>query len=233
MEKLTDREVREKLVSRGVQSLSDRELLSIILGEGSAGYSAEPYLAAESAVMDTGAAKGAATPISPQEIEVSDMTRLRMTEGIGVKRAAVLTAVFELAGRLHRQEAAAPASIRTKDDVTALFAPLLARLPHEEMWALYLSSANGVIEKMRVSQGGVTALVVDYKLIVKRAVEVLASSLIIVHNHPSGVAAPSPEDISITKRIGDAAALFDIGLVDHIIIADGSSYSFRQYGLIK
>jgi len=161
------------------------------------------------------------------------MTRLRMTEGIGVKRAAVLTAVFELAGRLHRQEAAAPASIRTKDDVTALFAPLLARLPHEEMWALYLSSANGVIEKMRVSQGGVTALVVDYKLIVKRAVEVLASSLIIVHNHPSGVAAPSPEDISITKRIGDAAALFDIGLVDHIIIADGSSYSFRQYGLIK
>lgn len=82
-------------------------------------------------------------------------------------------------------------------------------------------------------QGGVTALVVDYKLIVKRAVEVLASSLIIVHNHPSGVAAPSPEDISITKRIGDAAALFDIGLVDHIIIADGSSYSFRQYGLIK
>ena len=223
MEKLTDREVREKLVSRGVQSLSDRELLSIILGEGSAGYSA-----VETAGRILDAYDGSLPAMAR-----ADMTRLRMTEGIGVKRAAVLTAVFELAGRLHRQEAAAPASIRTKDDVTALFAPLLARLPHEEMWALYLSSANGVIEKMRVSQGGVTALVVDYKLIVKRAVEVLASSLIIVHNHPSGVAAPSPEDISITKRIGDAAALFDIGLVAHIIIADGSSYSFRQYGLIK
>ena len=208
MEKLTDREVREKLVSRGVQSLSDRELLSIILGEGSAGYSA-----VETAGRILDAYDGSLPAMAR-----ADMTRLRMTEGIGVKRAAVLTAVFELAGRLHRQEAAAPASIRTKDDVTALFAPLLARLPHE---------------KMRVSQGGVTALVVDYKLIVKRAVEVLASSLIIVHNHPSGVAAPSPEDISITKRIGDAAALFDIGLVDHIIIADGSSYSFRQYGLIK
>ncbi len=101
------------------------------------------------------------------------------------------------------------------------------------MWALYLSSANGVIEKTRVSQGGVTALVVDYKLVVKRAVEVLASSLIIVHNHPSGVAAPSPEDIAITQRIAQAAALFDIRLVDHIIIADGASYSFRQYGMIE
>ncbi len=73
----------------------------------------------------------------------------------------------------------------------------------------------------------------DYKLVVKRAVEVLASSLIIVHNHPSGVAAPSPEDIAITQRIAQAAALFDIRLVDHIIIADGASYSFRQYGMIE
>ena len=143
MEKLTDREVREKLVSRGVQSLSDRELLSIILGEGSAGYSA-----VETAGRILDAYDGSLPAMAR-----ADMTRLRMTEGIGVKRAAVLTAVFELAGRLHRQEAAAPASIRTKDDVTALFAPLLARLPHEEMWALYLSSANGVIEKMRVSHG--------------------------------------------------------------------------------
>ena len=223
MEKLTDREVREKLVSRGVQSLSDRELLSIILGEGSAGYSA-----VETAGRILDAYDGSLPAMAR-----ADMTRLRMTEGIGVKRAAVLTAVFELAGRLHRQEAAAPASIRTKDDVTALFAPLLARLPHEEMWALYLSSANGVIEKMRVSQGGVTALVVDYKLIVKRAVRYSpppsSSSTTTLRAWPHRV----PKTYPSPKRIGDAAALFDIGLVDHIIIADGSSYSFRQYGLIK
>ncbi len=213
MERLTDRQVREKLVSRGVKALTDAELLSVILGEGSAGYSA-----AETAERILDVYEGSFAAMAK-----ADMTRLRMTEGIGVKRAAVLTAVFELADRPHRQE----------DDVTALFAPLLARLPHEEMWALYLSSANGVIEKTRVSQGGVTALVVDYKLVVKRAVEVLASSLIIVHNHPSGVAAPSPEDIAITQRIAQAAALFDIRLVDHIIIADGASYSFRQYGMIE
>ncbi len=143
MERLTDRQVREKLVSRGVKALTDAELLSVILGEGSAGYSA-----AETAERILDVYEGSFAAMAK-----ADMTRLRMTEGIGVKRAAVLTAVFELADRLHRQEAAAPASIRTKDDVTALFAPLLARLPHEEMWALYLSSANGVIEKTRVSQG--------------------------------------------------------------------------------
>lgn len=193
MEKLTDREVREKLVSRGVQSLSDRELLSIILGEGSAGYSA-----VETAGRILDAYDGSLPAMAR-----ADMTRLRMTEGIGVKRAAVLTAVFELAGRLHRQEAAAPASIRTKDDVTALFAPLLARLPHEEMWALYLSSANGVIEKMRVSQGGVTALVVDYKLIVKRAVEVLASS---PHHRPQPPLRAWPHRVPKTYPSPNASA---------------------------
>lgn len=76
-------------------------------------------------------------------------------------------------------------------------------------------------------------MTVDYKLIVKRAIEVLASSIIIVHNHPSGVAAPSAEDISVTRRISDAAALFDIPLIDHIIITDGQSYSFRQHALIQ
>ena len=161
------------------------------------------------------------------------IARLRMTEGIGIKRAALLAATFELAKRLRMQETAIPTVIRTKEDVTALLGPHMACLPHEEMWALYLTSANGIIEKARISQGGVTSMTVDYKLIVKRAIEVLASSIIIVHNHPSGVAAPSAEDISVTRRISDAAALFDIPLIDHIIITDGQSYSFRQHALIQ
>lgn len=223
MERLTDKEIREKLVSRGVQSLADDEVLSIILGEAGAGHSA-----VETAERILSAYDGSLLAMAR-----ADMTRLRMTEGIGIKRAATLAAVFELADRLRKQEASAPATIRGKEDVIALFAPFIARLQHEEMWVLYLSSANGVIEKRRVSQGGVTSLIVDYKLIVKRAVEVLASSIIIVHNHPSGIASPSGEDIDITKRISDAAALFDIALVDHIIIADGASYSFRQHNLLK
>lgn len=203
--------------------MTDEELLSIVIGEGSAAHSA----------LETARRVVEACGGSLSGVAKADMVRLRMTEGIGIKRAAVLAAAFELAARLRRTEAAAPAVIRDNDDVTALFGPYMAGLQHEEMWALYLTSANGVIERTRVSQGGVTALVVDYKLIVKRAVELLASSLIIVHNHPSGVAVPSPEDIDVTDRIAAAAALFDIRLLDHIIVASGKSYSFRQQGLLK
>lgn len=223
MEMLTDREVREKLVSRGAASLSDCELLSLLLGEGGGAQSAT-----ETAARLLEAYEGSLLSMAR-----SDMARLRMTEGIGIKRAGVLIAGFELASRLRYQEASIPKTIRTHEDVTTIFSPFMARLQHEEMWALYLSSANGVIEKTRVSQGGVKALIVDYKLIVKRAIEVLASSLIIVHNHPSGMATPSPEDINITNRISQAAGLFDIALVDHIIITDGASYSFRQAELLK
>ncbi len=222
MERSTDREIREKLVSRGVESLSDAELISIILGDGG------EYSAIETAtrILD-------ANGSSLLTLSRADMPRLRMTEGIGMRRAAVLTAAFELAVRLRNQEAAAPSVIRTKDDVAEIFAPQLSRLKHEEMWALYLTSANSVIEKRRISQGGVTSLTVDYKLVVKRAIELLSPAMIIVHNHPSGIASPSPEDIALTARITEAAALFDILLVDHIIIADNASYSFRQHGHIQ
>ena len=222
MEKSTDREIRERLVSRGASSLSDAELLSIILGEGTS------YSAIDTALRLLETYNGSLTTMTRASI-----ARLRMTEGIGIKRAALLAATFELAKRLRMQETAIPTVIRTKEDVTALLGPHMACLPHEEMWALYLTSANGIIEKARISQGGVTSMTVDYKLIVKRAIEVLASSIIIVHNHPSGVAAPSAEDISVTRRISDAAALFDIPLIDHIIITDGQSYRFRQHALIQ
>lgn len=219
MGRSTDREIREKLLSRGVGALSDVELLSILLGDGG------DYGAEETARRMLERCGG-----SLLELARSDMKRLRSTEGCGVRRAAVLMAAFELAERLNRQEALLPTVIRSQEDVVRLLGPFMARLPHEEMWAVYLSSANGVIEKARVSQGGVTHLVVDCKLIIKRAIEVLASSLIIVHNHPSGIAAPSAEDIAVTERVAQAAALFDIRLIDHIILAGKASYSFHQQG---
>lgn len=222
-EKPTDREVREKLASRGAGALTDAELLSILVREGTAGRSA--YEISEQLLEKN---EGSLATLSGMEL-----SRLRMAEGIGMNRAAMLAAAFELGIRLERHKASAPAVIVTKEDAVALMAPVMSRLRHEEMWALYLSSANGVIEKGRVSQGGVTSLIVDNKLIVKRAIELLASSVILVHNHPSGVAEPSVEDISLTRRIAEAAALFDIMLIDHIIIAGSNSYSFRQHGVIK
>ncbi len=219
----TDRQVREKLASRGIECLTDAELLSILIREGTAGTSA----------VDTAAELLDSYGYSLPALAEAGITRLRMSRGIGMNRAATLSAAFELAARLRASEKAAPAVIKTDSDVVAMLGAYMGRLKHEEMWVLYLSSANGVIEKNKVSQGGVTSLIIDTKLIVKRAVELLASSVILVHNHPSGLAEPSPEDLDITDRIAEAAALFDITLIDHIIIAGDSSYSFRQHSLIK
>jgi DNA repair protein RadC len=121
--------------------------------------------------------------------------------------------------------------ITSKEDVVSIFAPL-AELPHEEFWALYLSSSGRVIDRVKLSQGGVSGTVVDHKLVVKRAVELLAASIILVHNHPSGLAEPSPQDLALTETLVSAAALFDIAVVDHVIISGSGAFSFAESGAI-
>lgn len=113
-----------------------------------------------------------------------------------------------------------------------LFRPQLEQLPHEECWAVYLTASNRIIERQRVSQGGVTGTVVDHRIVVKRALELLATQLILIHNHPSGTAEASPQDRALTERIARAAALFDIRLLDHIVIARGGDFSFLRAGLL-
>ena len=108
----------------------------------------------------------------------------------------------------------------------------LERLSHEECWVVYLTSSNRVIERYRISQGGVTGTVVDHRLIVKRALELLATQLILVHNHPSGTPEASGQDKTLTERVARAAALFDIRLLDHIIIARDGDFSFLREGLM-
>ena len=110
--------------------------------------------------------------------------------------------------------------------------PQLERLAYEECWAIYLTSSNRVIERQRISQGGVEGTVVDHRLVVKRALELLATKLILVHNHPSGAAEPSEQDRRLTRRIAEAAALFDIRLLDHLVIAREGDFSFRRAGLL-
>jgi DNA repair protein RadC len=110
--------------------------------------------------------------------------------------------------------------------------PQLGALQHEECWALYLASSGRVLDRMRISQGGVQATVVDCRLIIKRAIELLATQMILAHNHPSDNAQPSQADITLTNRVKSAAELFDITLLDHIIITRSQSYSFKKFGLL-
>lgn len=217
---VSDREVRERLVGRGVESLSDEELLSIVLREGNEGHSALELAGRLLAQFDGSLVK----------LGRCDLAQLRNTEGLGMRRAAMVIASMELGRRYRADETFMRDTVKTNHDIIEMFQPLLADLPYEEFWAVYLSTSNRVLDKVRVSQGGVAGTVVDHRIVVKRAVEVLASAIILVHNHPSGNANPSGEDFAVTEKLARAASLFDIMLADHVIITAGKCYSFREAG---
>lgn len=216
------RDIVDKLQSRGAECLSDKELLAVILAE-SLGDGRAVALA-EELMAESGE--------SVVRVVDNDVARLRMLGGMGRLRALRLKAVKECGRRLAAADVEHHDIISSEADVVRIMEPQLADLQHEECWALYLASSGRVLERMRISQGGVQATVVDCKLIIKRALELLAVQIVLVHNHPSGSAVPSEQDRNLTERVADAARLFDIRLLDHVIIARGSHYSFRGMGVI-
>lgn len=216
------REIVDRLQSRGAESLTDKELLAVILAESLGDERAVAF--AEELMAEAGK--------SVQRLVDYDVARLRMLGGLGRMRALRLKAVRECGRRLAAADAEHHDIISSDADVVRIMEPQLADLQHEECWALYLASSGRVLERMRISQGGVQSTVVDCKLIIKRALELLAVQIVLVHNHPSGSAVPSEQDRSLTERVQDAARLFDIRLLDHVIIARGDHYSFRGKGLL-
>ena len=205
-------DIREKINLRGIESLSEIELLTIIL---------EDRLLAEEVLRECGSLKALASmPVS----------RLRMVAGLGTKRAELILSSVEMGRRISSENGAIEEHITSSDDVVSIMRPMLHDLKHEECWAIYLTNSNRIIERYRISQGGVQATVVDQRLIVKRALELLSTRIIIAHNHPSGSAKPSSADFEITDKIKEATSLFDIQLLDHIIISATESYSFKSAG---
>ena len=197
---------------RGIKSLDDAELLSLVL---------ESKTQATTLLEEYG---------SLSNIANTPTNRLRMTAGLGVKLSERIQAAVEIGRRISTINGAVEEVITSSEDVVKMMRPLLQELKHEECWAIYLTNSNRVVERYRISQGGVQATVVDQRLIVKRALELLSTRLIIVHNHPSGSATPSGADFDITKRIKEATSLFDIQLLDHIIITATEDYSFKSNG---
>lgn len=212
----TMKQIADKMAARGVAALDDRELLALLL---------EDEQAADALWQASGE--------SLERLARTELPRLRMLGGLGLRRARLLLAAAEYGRRVAEAQSAAAEVIATSDDVVRLFRPQLERLDHEECWVVYLTSSNRIIERQRVSQGGVQGTVVDHRLIVKRALELLATQLILVHNHPSGAAEASPQDRVLTERIARAAALFDIRLLDHLIVAREGDFSFLREGLLK
>lgn len=213
----------DKLVSRGAAALEDEELVAILVAENQSDDQARGV--AQSIIAECGGRVNGIADI--------DISRLRMMSGIGKLRAARLKAAIELGGRVAQQQVAQRDVIASDADVVRVMRPIVGALQHEECWVLYLASSGRILERMRVSQGGVQATVVDCRLIIKRALELLAVQIVIVHNHPSGSAEPSGQDVALTERVAEAARLFEIRLLDHVIVAQAEHYSFRGHGLIK
>ena len=213
--------LHDKLKSRGVASLKDEELLALLL-----------ELSVDSHDHKALANKLISSCGSLSQLTQTELPKLRMLEGIGLRGAESLLLASELGRRVASESGVGVDSINTDSDVERLMRPLMGSMQHEECWAIYLTSSNRIIEHQRISQGGVQATVVDHRLIIKRALELLATQIILVHNHPSGLAEPSSADKALTQKVQDAAQLFDIRLLDHIIISRESSYSFRRHNLL-
>ena len=206
--------IRDKIAVRGVGELSDAELLAVVIDDKEL---------AEKVVAECG---------SLAALVRMDLPRLRMLEGLGLRRAEKIACSAELGRRMAAAQTSMVDSVATSDDIVRIFRPVVEGLAHEECWVLYLTNSNKVIERQRISQGGVQATIVDTRLIIKRALELLATQIVLVHNHPSGTAEPSDADISLTRKVREAATLFDIRLLDHLILAKAESFSFRSHGLL-
>jgi len=146
--------------------------------------------------------------------------------------ALKIKALSEIAHRYSSSPSRSLAQLKSSQEAVKIIAPDLKHLQYEEAWVLYLNRAHKVVAKEKISQGGVSSTVVDVKIIMKRALELLSSSLILVHNHPSGNPTPGDADKVQTKALQEAALFFDITLLDHIIIAGNDYFSFADSGIL-
>ena len=213
---------RERLCSKGSSSLSDAELLAILIGSGTKNASAVD-IARELLAM-------AGNNLS--ELGRLTVTDIKKLKGIGHARAVTVIAALELGRRRKLAEAIDNPQIKSSADVFNIFQPLMEDLSHEEFWILFLNRANRIINRMKISQGGVSGTVTDVRIIFKNAVECLASGIILCHNHPSGNNMPSDADIKITRKIKEAGELMDFQLLDHVIICGREYYSFADNGML-
>ena len=163
------------------------------------------------------------------KLQIKDLLSIM---GIGNAKAITLMTALELGRRRRLSEVIDRFKISSSLDVFELMKPLLEDLLVEQFWTLYLNNSNKVLSKLKISEGGMTGTVVDIRLILKHALELNATSIVLSHNHPSGILIPSEADIKVTGKIKKAAEFMDIKVLDHIIITDQSYFSFVDQGRI-
>ncbi len=214
---------REKLLSKGNQALSNAELLAILIGSGNQNDSAVELSKKILTSVDN----------NLNELGRRNVRHLSSTfRGIGEAKAITIIAALELGRRRKLEEALTKKKIVTSRDAFLVFHPILSDLPHEEAWILFLNRANKVVERKKVSEGGISTSVVDIKMIMKEAVDRLASGIVLGHNHPSGSCLGSQYDRATTQKLKDACCIFDISFFDHLIVAGDDYFSFADEDIL-
>lgn len=215
---------REKMVEKGSAALSNAELLAIMIRTGTGKMN----------VVDVARALLAEAEGRLNSIADMSMEKLCSVSGIGPGKAVTIAAAFEL-GKRCAMELAVPEKVAVSSPkvVFRMMLPLLRGLDHEECWAIFLNRANFVLGKERMSVGGLESTVMDIKAILRRALERKASGVILVHNHPSGSAMPGHADIKQTGALKKALQTCEIHLIDHVVIAEDSWYSFADERLVS
>ena len=216
-----DERPREKLIGRGSESLSDAELLAILLRTGSGSVTAVDL--AKKLLNDFG---------SLTQLASRSHVELRQYHGLGEVKAVSLLASFELGRRAASESPGDRLRVSSPEDVVRRFQPLLRDLKHEVFKVLLLDSANNLVRDVKVSDGILNSSLVHPREVFRHAILEPAASIILLHNHPSGNPEPSAEDLQVTKQIVDASKIIGIPVHDHIIITPHAFTSFAERGLL-
>lgn len=213
---------REKLMLKGKSVLTDAELIGILIGSGTRHYSAVDLAKLILKNVDNDLNKLA-------RLTVNDLKKIK---GIGQAKAITIVSAFELGRR--RKDAGFEKNVKiiSSQSIYELMKPELLDLQHEEFWLILLNRANILIKKHKISIGGITNTIADPKIIFKTALEYMASSFVLIHNHPSSNLQPSKTDIQLTKNLVNAGKFLELPVLDHLIFTDRGYFSFKDEDLI-
>jgi DNA repair protein RadC len=217
-----DERPREKLLNKGSASLTDAELLAILISSGTK----------EKSALDLAREILAFAHNNLHELGRLSTMELRKIKGIGEARAITITAALEVGRRRQINEGLQRTIVGKSADIAEVAIPLLKDLSHEAFCVFFINQSNKVLRYELVSNGGLTGTVADIRLILKSAILYSANKLIIAHNHPSGNLQPSNADKELTHKLKEAAQMMDIKLLDHIIVAGTNYFSMADEGII-
>ncbi|WP_299050936.1 DNA repair protein RadC [uncultured Polaribacter sp.] len=213
---------REKLIAKGKTLLSNAELIAILIGSGNRSESA---VALSQRILQS-------VNDNLSELAKLPLEQLTKFNGIGEAKAIAIITGLELGKRRQLETALEKPKITSSKDVCNLMQPIIGDLAHEEFWVLFLNNSNKVLAKNQISKGGLTATIVDVRLLFKKALEMAAVGILVCHNHPSGKLQPSISDKQLTQKIKEAGFTLDIKLLDHLIITEKAYFSFADEGIL-